>query len=315
MHRIAAALLALTLALPAAGQERTVRILVGFPAGASLDSMTRLVAEKMRASLGQPVVVENRPGAAGQIAMTAVKAAAPDGLTIVMTPLVTVVTAPHVQALPYHPFNDFAPVAHAANFLFALGMGPSTPAKDLKEYLALAKQDPKYANYASAGTGSLPHFFSLLLAEKAGVKMNHIGYKGTAQAMTDLLGGQIAAFMGTVADVGPQHKAGKVVAVATSGAQRSRHLPDVPTFKELGYDIVGGGWYAAYAPAGTPAPAVDRLSKAIIAGLNAPEVRERLDNFGMEPTGYGPAELARIHRHDYELWGPVIKASGFKPGG
>ena len=314
MHRIAAALVAASLALPAAAQERSVRILVGFPAGASLDSMTRMVADKMRASLGHPVVVENRPGAAGQIAMTAVKNAAPDGLTLVMTPLVTVVTAPHVQALPYDPFADFAPVAHAADFLFAFGMGPSTPAKDLKEYLALAKQDPKYANYASAGTGSLPHFFSLLLAEKAGVKMNHIGYKGTAQAMTDLLGGQIAAFMGTVADVGPQHKAGKVRAVATSGAQRSRHLPEVPTFKELGYNIEGAGWYAAYAPAKTPKEVVERLSRAIIEGIRAPDVREKLDNFGMEPTGYGPAELARIHRRDYEQWGPVIKASGFKPG-
>jgi tripartite-type tricarboxylate transporter receptor subunit TctC len=215
--------------------------------------------------------VENRPGAAGQIAMTALKNSPPDGLTLVMTPLVTVVTAPHIfPNLPYDAFADFAPVAHAADFLFAFGMGPATPAKSLQEYVALVKQDAKYGNYASAATGSLPHFFSLLFSEKAGLKMNHIGYKGTAQAMVDLLGGQIAAFMGTVSDVGPQHKAGKVRAVATSGAQRSRHLP---------------------------------------------EVREKLDNFGMEPTGYGPAELARIHRRDHDQWGPVIKASGFKPGG
>ena len=299
---------------PAFAQDRTVKFLVGFPAGASLDTMTRLVADKMRISLGQPVVVENRPGAAGQIAMSAVKAAPPDGLTLVMTPLVTVVTAPHVQELPYDAFADFAPVAHAADFLFAFGMGPATPAKDLREYVALVKQDARYANYASAATGSLPHFFSLLFAERAGLKMNHIGYKGTAQAMIDLLGGQIAAFMGTVSDVGPQHKAGKVRAVATSGAQRSRHLPDVPTFKELGYDIEGAGWYAAYAPAKTPKEVVDRLSMAIIDALKSPDVREKLDNLGMEPTGFGPAELARIHRADYDKWGPVIKASGFKPG-
>ena len=315
MKRIAAVLVALTLALPAAAQDGAVKILVGFPAGASLDSMTRLIAEKMRASLNQPVVVENRPGAGGQIAMTAVKNAAPDGLTIVMTPLVTVVTAPHIfPKLPYDAFADFAPVAHAADFLFAFGMGPATPAKDLKEYVALVKQDAKHGNYASAATGSLPHFFSLLFSEKAGLQMNHIGYKGTAQAMVDLLGGQIAAFMGTVSDVGPQHKAGKVRAVATSGAQRSRHLPDVPTFKELGYNIEGAGWYAAYAPAKTPQHVVDRLAKAIIQGVSAPDVREKLDNFGMEPTGYGPAELARIHKRDYDQWGPVIKASGFKPG-
>ena len=312
--RIFALLLGLVLALPATAQDRTVKILVGFPAGASLDSMTRLVAEKMRASLNQPVVVENRPGAAGQIAMTAVKNSPPDGLTLVMTPLVTVVTAPHIQSLPYDPFADFTPVAHTADFLFAFGMGPASPAKDLKEYVALVKQDAKYGNYASAAPGSLPHFFSLLFAEKAGLKMNHIGYKGTAQAMVDLLGGQIAAFMGTVSDVGPQHKAGKVRAVATSGAQRSRHLPEVPTFKELGYNIEGAGWYAAYAPAKTPQHVVDRLSKAIIEAVTARDVSEKLDNFGMEPTGYGPAELARIHKRDYDQWGPVIKASGFKPG-
>jgi len=316
--RLTARLLLLCAALAAAGgpafaQDRTVKFLVGFPAGASLDTMTRLVADKMRISLGQPVVVENRPGAAGQIAMSAVKAAPPDGLTLVMTPLVTVVTAPHVQDLPYDAFADFAPVAHAADFLFAFGMGPATPAKDLREYVALVKQDARYGNYASAATGSLPHFFSLLFAERAGLKLNHIGYKGTAQAMIDLLGGQIAAFMGTVSDVGPQHKAGKVRAVATSGAQRSQHLPDVPTFKELGYDIEGAGWYAAYAPAKTPKDVVDRLSTAIIEALKSPDVREKLDNFGMEPTGFGPAELARIHRADYDKWGPVIRASGFRP--
>ncbi|MDH5211976.1 MAG: tripartite tricarboxylate transporter substrate-binding protein, partial [Betaproteobacteria bacterium] len=264
--------------------------------------------------LGQNVIVENRTGAAGQIAMGALKASPADGSVLVMTPLVTVVTAPHIQQLPYDPFKDFAPVAHTANFLFAFSMGPATPAKSLKEYIGLVKQDAKYANYASAATGSLPHFFSLLFAEKAGLKMNHIGYRGTAAAMTDLLGGQIAAFMGTVSDVAPQHKAGKIVAVATSGATRSKHLPDIPTFKELGYEIEGGGWYAAYAPAGTPAPVIDRLSKAIIAALNEPDVVQRLDNYGMEPTGLPPAELARIHRRDYEQWGPVIKASGFKPG-
>jgi tripartite-type tricarboxylate transporter receptor subunit TctC len=314
MKRPLIALAAALLSGGAIAQQGTIKFLVGFPAGASLDSMTRLVAEKMQGSLGQPVIVENRPGAAGQIAMNALKASPADGTVLVMTPLVTVVTAPHIQPLPYDPFKDFAPVAHAADFLFAFAMGPATPAKDLKSYVGLVKQDAKYGNYASAATGSLPHFFSLLFAEKAGLKMTHIGYKGTAPAMTDLLGGQIAAFMGTVSDVAPQHKAGKIVAVATSGATRSKHLPDIPTFKELGYAIEGAGWYAAYAPAGTPPAVIDRLSKAIIAGINAPDVRAKLDNYGMEPTGLGPAELARIHKRDYDQWGPVIKASGFKPG-
>jgi tripartite-type tricarboxylate transporter receptor subunit TctC len=314
MKKLICALAAALVSGSAVAQQGTIKFLVGFPAGASLDALTRMVADKMQASLGQSVIVENRTGAAGQIAMGALKASPADGSVLVMTPLVTIVTAPHIQKLPYDPFKDFAPVAHTANFLFAFAMGPATPAKSLQEYIGLVKQDAKYANYASAATGSLPHFFSLLFAEKAGLNMNHIGYRGTAAAMTDLLGGQIAAFMGTVADVAPQHKAGKVVAVATSGATRSKHLPDIPTFKELGYDIEGGGWYAAYAPAGTPAPIIDRLSKSIIAALNEPDVRQRLDNYGMEPTGLPPAELARIHRRDYDQWGPVIKASGFKPG-
>jgi len=314
MKTLICALAAALVSGSAIAQQGTIKFLVGFPAGASLDAMTRMVADKMQASLGQNVIVENRTGAAGQIAMGALKAAPADGTVLVMTPLVTVVTAPHIQQLPYDPFNDFVPVAHAANFLFAFAMGPATPAKSLKEYIGLVKKDDKYANYASAATGSLPHFFSLLFAEKAGLRLNHIGYRGTAAAMTDLLGGQIAAFMGTVSDVAPQHKAGKVFAVATSGATRSKHLPDVPTFRELGYDIEGGGWYAAYAPAGTPPAVVERLSKAIIAALHEPDVMQRLDNYGMEPTGLPPAELARIHRRDYEQWGPVIKASGFKPG-
>ena len=315
MKRLFAAAALAAASLAAQAQQGTIHFLVGFPAGAGLDTMTRLVAEKMQASLGQTVVVENRTGAAGQIAMTALKNSPADGSYLVMTPLVTVVTAPHIQQLPYDAFKDFAPVAHAANFLFAFVMGPHTPAKSVKEYIALVKQDPKYGNYASAATGSLPHLFSLVFASKAGITMNHIGYRGTAAALTDLLGGQIAAFMGTVSDVSALHKSGKVFAVATSGGTRAKSMIDVPTFKELGYNIEGGGWYAAYAPAGTPPATIDRLSKAIVAALHEPDVREKLEGFGMEPTGLGPEELAKIQRHDYDFWGPIIKVAGFKPGG
>ncbi len=315
MLRIALFVAALAVCTAAAAQDRTIKFLVGFPAGASLDTMTRLIAERMRVTLNQPVVVENRPGAAGQIAMNALKSAPPDGLTLVMTPLVTVVTAPHVfDNLQYDAFADFAPVSHTANFLFAFGVNAQVPANTLAEYVALVKRDVKYANYASAGSGSLPHFFSLLFADKAGLAMNHIAYKGSAQAMTDLLGGQIAAFMGVVSDLAPQHKAGKLRVLATSGAQRARDLSEVPTFRELGYAIEGAGWYAAYAPAKTPQDTVARLSAAINEAIRSPDVRQKIDAMGLEPTGSTPAELARIHRSDFDKWGPVIKASGFKPG-
>ncbi len=312
--RIALLVAALLLSAPAAAQEKTVKFLVGFPAGAGLDTMTRLVADKMRVRLGQPVVVENRPGADGRIAMDLLKAAPPDGLTLVMTPLVTVVTAPHVFSnLRYDAFADFAPVAHAANFLFGFSVGPNVPAKNLAEYVALVKQDAKFGSYASAGAGSLPHFFSVLFADTARIPMVHVGYKGSAPAITDLMGGQISAFMGTASDVAAQHKAGRLRVLATSGALRARILPDVPTFKEQGYNIEGGGWYAAYAPAKSPKDAIDRLAAAIGEALKSPDVREKLEALGMEPTGYGPAELARIHKADYDKWGPVIRASGFKP--
>ncbi len=308
------ALLALA-ALPAAAQERSLRILVGFPAGASLDTMTRLVADKMKDSLGHPVIVENRPGAGGRIVMDALKAGPADGSVIVMTPLVTVVTAPHVYAdLRYDAFRDFVPIAHVSDFLFAFSVGNAVPAKTLADYVALVKGDPKWGNYASAAPGSLPHFFSILFAQKAAVTLNHIGYKGTANALTDLFGGQIASFMGTVADAVSHHGAGKLRVLATSGAQRAEQLPGVPTFRELGYDIEGAGWYAAYGPAGMPKDAVERDSRAIIAAVRAPDVQARLVTLGLAPTGLPPAELARIHKRDYELWGPVIKASGFKPG-
>ena len=305
--------IALASSAAAGAQDKTIKFIVGFPAGAGLDAMTRLVADRMRAILGQPVIVENRPGAAGQIAMNALKAAAPDGQTLVMTPLVTVVTAPHVQKLAYDPFADFAPVAHTADFLFGFAVGPNVPAKNLAEFIALVKKEPRHGNYASAGAGSLPHFFSILFAQTAGIQMTHIPYKGTAPALTDLVGGQISSFMGTAADLAAQHRAGKLRIIATSGAARARVVGDAPTFKELGFNIEGAGWYAAYAPAKTPKETVDRLAGAIVAAIKAPDIRDKLESLGMEPTGLGPEDLARIHKMDFDKWGPVIKASGFKP--
>jgi tripartite-type tricarboxylate transporter receptor subunit TctC len=314
--KLCALALAAAVGLPgvASAQEKTVKILVGFPPGAGLDAMTRMVAEKMRATLGQTVIVENRPGAGGRIVMDALKSSPADGSVLVMTPLVTVVTAPHVYPdLGYDAFKDFAPVAHAADFLFAYAAHPQVPGSSLKDFVQAAKTDPSLRNYASAAPGSLPHFFSIMFAQRAGLELNHIGYRGTAPALTDLMGGQISTFMGTISDVAAYHAAGKVRVIATSGEKRAEQMPDVPTFKEQGYDIVGKGWYAAYAPAGTPPETIDRLSKAMIQALQAPDLRDKLQSYGMEPTGLGPDELGRIHRRDYEQWGPVIKASGFKP--
>ncbi|HJS75787.1 MAG TPA: tripartite tricarboxylate transporter substrate-binding protein [Burkholderiales bacterium] len=298
---------------PGAAQEGTIRIVLGFPAGASSDLLTRLLADQMRAALGQAVIVENRTGAGGQIANEAVKSAAPDGLTLLMTPVATMSIYPHSYAkLRYDPFNDFEPLAHLANFQLALGVSTKLQAATVADYVSLVKKDPNAGYYASAAAGSIPHFFGVMFARAADITMTHVPYKGTAQVLQALAAGEIAAATTLAADIGALARAGKARILATTGAQRSPAFPDVPTFREAGYDIEGSGWYGLFAPAATPGAIVARLSTAAIDAMRAATVRSRLESLGVEPTGLGPRELAAIMKRDYDHWGPVIKASGFK---
>jgi tripartite-type tricarboxylate transporter receptor subunit TctC len=314
MLRRALFILALVISQSAAAQEGTIRIVLGFPAGASSDLLTRLLADQMRVTLGQAVIVENRTGAAGQIANEAVKGAAPDGTTLLMTPVATMSIYPHSYAsLRYDPFRDFEPIAHLASFQLALGVTAKIPASTLAEYVALVKKDPKAGYYASAAPGSIPHFFGVMFARAAGIEMTHVPYKGTAQVLQALAAGEIAAASALAADIGALARSGKARILATTGAHRSPTFPDVPTFKESGYDIEGSGWYALFAPARTPAATVQRLARAAIDAMRAATVRQRLGSLGVEPTGLAPQELAAIMKRDYERWGQVIKASGFKP--
>ena len=303
----------LSVSQPGAAQEGTIRIVLGFPAGASSDLLTRLLADQMRAALGQAVIVENRTGAGGQIANEAVKSAAPDGLTLLMTPVATMSIYPHSYAkLRYDPFNDFEPLAHLANFQLALGVSTKLQAATVADYVSLVKKDPNAGYYASAAAGSIPHFFGMMFARAADITMTHVPYKGTAQVLQALAAGEIAAATTLAADIGALARAGKARILATTGATRSPAFPDVPTFREAGYDIEGTGWYGLFAPAATPGAIVARLSTAAIDAMRAATVRSRLESLGVEPTGLGPRELAAIMKRDYDRWGPVIKASGFK---
>jgi tripartite-type tricarboxylate transporter receptor subunit TctC len=298
---------------PAAAEEGTIRIVVGFPPGVSSDLLTRLLADQMRASLNQAVVVENRIGAGGQAANEAVKSAAPDGLTLLMTPVATMSIYPHSYArLRYDPFNDFEPLAHLANFQLALGVSTKVPATTLADYVALVKKEPSAGQYASAAAGSIPHFFGVMFGRAAGIGMTHVPYKGTAQVLQALVVGEIAAASTPAADIGALARAGKARILATTGATRSLAFPDVPTFRESGYDIEGTGWYGLFAPAATPVTIIARLSLAAVDAMHTAQLRSRLESLGVEPTGLGPAELAAIMKRDYERWGPVIQASGFK---
>jgi len=313
LSRRAALASALALAGTARAEEPPLKLVLGFPPGAGSDTLTRLVAEKMRASLGRTVVVENKTGAGGIVANMAVKQATPDGNTLLMTPLASMVAFPHSYTrLDYDSFKDFTPVAHVAFFQLALGIGAQVPATTLAEYVALAKKGGPVTDFASPAPGSLPHFFGLMFAKAAGIELTHGPYKGGAPAMQALLSGEIAAAVLTLTDLGQQARAGKVRVLATSGAKRSPQYPELPTFKESGYDIEGSAWYALFAPAGTPKEIVDRLAAAAIDAVRQPDVKQRLEPFGMEPTGLGPAELAAILRADYDKWGPIIRASGFK---
>lgn len=310
---------ALALGLPLSARAQApapLKILVGYPAGATSDALARVVAEHMAVTLKQTVVVENKPGAGGRIANELVKAAPPDGSTILMTPIATMGIFPHSYAgqLRYDPFKDFAPVAHLANFHVGLGVGTAVPAKTLAEYVAWVKADPsKHGFYGSAAPGSIPHFLGVMFARSAGLELTHVPYKGTAAAMTALAGNEIAALSTVAADIRTLVQSGRARLLAMAGDQRDAAFPDVPTFRELGYDLVAKPWYALFAPAGTPPAVLERLSKAATAAVTDPALNRRLVEMGLEPTGYGPDRLATVLRADHDRWGPVIRASGFKP--
>ena len=297
----------------AARAEEPLKLVLGFPPGSSSDTLTRLIADKMRVSLGRTVVVENKPGAVGIVANLTVKSAPSDGNTLLMTPLANMVAFPHSYSkLDYDPFKDYVPVAELCTFYLALGVGSAVPAATLTEYAKLVKTGGTYANFASAAAGSLPHFFGLMFAKAAGVQLTHVPYKGTASVMQAMMSGEIPAAVLTVADWGTLQQSGKGRMLAVSSPKRLAQYPDVPTFKESGYDIEGSAWYGLFAPARTPQPIVDKLAAAAVEAVRQPDVRQKLEPLGLQVTGLGSAEMAKILRTDYDNWGPLIRASGFK---
>lgn len=312
---LAWAALALT-AAPASAQvgAEPVRIVFPFAAGGSGDALARLLAEHMRVALGVPVIVENRTGAQGRIGVQAVKTAAGDGKTVLLTPVAPMSVYTHVyKALAYDPVGDFQPVAQVATFDFALAVGPQVPAKSLKELVAWVGAEPSRGSYGTPAAGTLPHFFAVQFARTAGLDLRHVGYRGSAAALTDLVGGQIAIVVTTTSDLLEQHKAGGIRVLATSDKARSPFLADVPTFREAGYAIEGSGWYGVYAPAATPPETIESLNKALVAAVQVPVTRDKLLALALVPTGTSAAALGAIQKADSDLWAPAVKASGFTP--
>jgi tripartite-type tricarboxylate transporter receptor subunit TctC len=289
--------------------DKPMHILVGFPAGGTADLIARVVADKLKDSLGVPVIVDNRPGAIGRIAAEAVKTAAPDGTTIMVMPIGPMVVVPHsTKNLNYDPLKDFTPIALGATFQFAIAAGPESGAKNWQEFAAWVKANPDKAAFATSGAGSLPHFFGLLLSTELGVPMLHVAYKGSAAYINDLIGGQVPAAIDAMADLTELHRSGKIRILAVSGAKRSTALPDVPTFKELGLTGVDAtGWFGFF-DRRTQKPIVDALNRINSAGRGP---RRKADEDSMDPATSTPDEFSRIVGLDYVKWGPVVKASGF----
>lgn len=296
---------------------KPARIVVGFPPGGSADLMARALAQQL-AGYAPSVIVDNKPGAGGRIALEALKNAEPDGSTLVITPSSMVALYPHVyKKLSYDPLKDFTPVAMMASFPFVLTVGSLVPAqvKTVAEFLAWCRANPKLAAYASPGNGSTPHFAGVALARAAQMDLTHVAYKGGAPAMNDVLGGQIAANMAVISNALPLLQTGKLRALAITGAVRSPALPEVPTLIESGYrDVLVTEWFGVFLPARAPADLSVRLNAAVRDALGTRAVQEVLAkaSFDAAPPA-SPAEFGRMLKAEIDRWGAIVKASGFTP--
>ena len=296
-----------------AGQ--TIRIIYPFAPGGSGDALVRILAEQIQKTTGNTTLVENRTGAGGRIGVRAVRDAAPDGTMLLYTAFAPLTLYPHFygEKLEYDIFRDFAPVSQPATFEFALGVAPNVPAANMQELVGWLKGDEKRATYGVPSTGALPHFLGLAFGRATGVNMQVLPYRGTAPAANDVAAGQLPmAVLGT-GDLAALHRAGKLRIIGTFTEERSKHIEGVPTFRELGVDVVGRGWYGVFAPAKTPPEIVNRISKIIADTVRDPAARTKILGVGLDPSGTTPQETAAIQKRDYDYWGPIIKASGFKP--
>ena len=293
---------------------RPVRFIVPFAPGGSTDTLARTLAQRLSDAFGQQVVVDNRSGGNGNIGTELVARALPDGHTIVLGYIANLGIGPSLYAkLPYDPVRDFAPVTQLAAAPNILVAHPSVPVKSVRELIAYAKANPQKVNYASAAVASLGHLAGELLNSSAGIHMQHVPYKGSGQAVIDLLAGQIQVMFSGMSSVMPHIKANKLRPLAVTGAQRSPAAPEVPTIAESGYPgFEASAWYGVLAPAGTPKAIVARLNAEILRVLKIPEVKERLENVGFEIVGGTPEAFAQYIRSEIEKWARVVKASGIK---
>jgi tripartite-type tricarboxylate transporter receptor subunit TctC len=290
-----------------------IRLLVGVSAGGSIDLLARQLAEKMKDILGEPVVVENRPGANQRIALAEVRKSPPDARTLYIGTSGPFSILPNIYGdrLEYDPVKDFTPIARLVHFDLAIAVGPATPAKDLTELIAWLKANPGKASYGTPGAGTTSHFVGVMFASATGATLTHVPYKGGTPAINDLVGGHIPMLINSLADMMEQHKAGNLRIVAAAGPARSALLPDVPTLRESGVEVAVDIAIDAYGSGQIPPPAVTRMNGALIAAIGNPDVLQRILAYGLLPAPSSAEELAHKQIAETRLWAEPIKASGF----
>jgi tripartite-type tricarboxylate transporter receptor subunit TctC len=311
----AAALLAPAVASAQNYPTKPVRFVVPFAPGGSTDTLARSMGGKLTELLGQQVVIDNRPGANGDIGMQIVARAVPDGYTLVLGYIANIGIGPSLyDKMPYDPVKDFAPITQVAGASNILVIHPSVPAKNFKEFIAYTKANPRKVTFASASVASVGHLTGELLNDLAGIDMVHVPYKGSGQAISDLVGGHIKVMISGMASTLPHVKSGKLRGIATTGAKRTPATPDLPTIAESGFPgFEASSWFGVLAPARTPRPVINRLNKDIIQALQDPAVEKRLAAVGFEITTGTPEQFAAYIQSEIKKWAKVVKASGAKP--
>lgn len=301
------------LALPATAQDKPpLRILVGFPPGGSADLLARTLGEAMRDDFSS-VVVENRPGASGRLALGLAKNAKPDGQTVIILPFAPLVLFPQVyRKIDYDPVKDFTPISLLARFQFGITAGPGSGASTVAEMLAKIKADPKTGTFGTPGEGSAPHFLGVLVGQVAGTTFTHVPFQGGAPANTALLGGHIGYKMDVVLESAEFHRTGRAKIIAVSGSKRDPMVPDVPTLKESGIDVDVSGWFAMIGPAGLPQDVKARIENAVIKAVAQKDLADKLWRLGYEPVGSTAALLSAAQAEDYAKWAKPVAATGFK---
>lgn len=298
-------------AASAAYPEKPIRLIVGFSAGGTTDVVARVLGKEVGEALGQPVVVENRPGAGSNIAAEAVARAEPDGYTLLMVAVTSAINHTLYKNLSFNLVDDFTPIALAVQVPNVLVVHPDVKANSVAELVDLLNANPGKYNFASSGSGTSIHMAGELFKLRAGVDVAHIPYKGSANAVTDLIGGQVEYMFDNMPSAWPHVESGKLRALAVTTAARSETAPDLPTMQESGFpDFDVSSWFGVIGPKGMPEDVVNTLNKAIRDALAKPEVRERLRGLGAVPADTSPQEFGQFIKTEVETWGPVVEASG-----